>query len=261
MSSLAMVDLIVLGIAAFLALRGWSKGLMRTIIGPLSLMIAIGGAIAYFNHTHNILYSTLITLFGPIVIAIILSIIVKIWSGTAGGNAPLAWPSRLTGSIFNLCWGGFFVGLFLVFLATLPLNIPGINNIKEKVATSHSYALVNRLFNNKIPYVRDVQDLLETSQDSKRLKEIQKTPEFEAIYRDDKIQDMLSDEKTAEQIKNQDMMKLLANPKMRSLLQDEELMKKIMELHTALQKEEPEPALSEPKVYEMEDGSARIIYK
>ena len=69
------LDLVVLLLLLFYAYRGWRKGILRSLIGPVSLIICGLIGIIHYDLNKNMITSLSIAIGGTFVLTIILSII------------------------------------------------------------------------------------------------------------------------------------------------------------------------------------------
>jgi uncharacterized membrane protein required for colicin V production len=241
-----LIDALVVFLVIIFFAQGWNKGLLRSLIGPVSLIVMGGVSMTYFRQTSNLIHSLLIGILGPVILSIACSVLLQLWHKFVDRGEPAFWLSRLLGGVFSLAWGMGMLFLCLILLMLLPLNsIPRLRDLKENIATSLSYTLVNK-------YFHDIQDTLEVLQSQTDPEALQSHPEFEALQENEKIQAILSDNEIMQQIRNQDIPKLLANPKIVEVLQDEQLMNKFISLHKLSRDENPSVQSSAPKVYEFQ---------
>ena len=248
-----LVDIIVLVWFLFLLSSGWRKGLLRTLIGPLSLLINIAACYFYFQKTHNLIGTAVAMLLGPFVISCCLFLIIFFWHVNFDKGVPPVFLSRFLGSTLNLVWGSGIAVSSILMVAILPTASPRLSTFKNYVMSSHAYALTEKFIKNKIPLFRQAETVIKTSQDPQELAKFQSEPEFRALYFDPKIQKFLTDRETSNQIQNHDMKGLLSNPVFLNLWQDPELLTKLIKLSQRIaQKESPQTEQSSsPKVYEV----------
>ena len=233
---MTLVDAIVAGSLFTLVLSGWSKGILRALIGPLSLTISIGLGVLWFNQTKNFAVSFLIVFLGPILLRSGTGFFLSLWYKPADKKAPLSAASRLSGGLFNLAWGlGILIFLALT-ISSMPAKALGASWVKERISQSFSYQVVERWIIKKMPYENELAYLLNTWQDEEKIKEIRALPRFQEIQENPKMKDALSDTDTTAQIKDKDFAKLLINPKFLALLKDRALMQKIIDLNADILK-------------------------
>ena len=255
---LSVVDIIVYCILLYFAVNGWSKGFLRTILGPLSLILCVVIGTVYFRQTHDVWKYILIMLFGPVVLSISLSLILMIWNRTVSQTKYIFWLSRLLGSIFNVTWGGIIIATTLIFISIIPMHTAWAEKTKDRLVNSHSYAFLNKFIKGRVPYVNNLENLFDATQDPEKMEELKSAPEFKDIYSDQKIQNVVADEDLMKELKEKDIVKLMTDPKIQSIIQDEGLLKKILNLYSNIQPgsqdPDPEPKSEPPKVYKIENG-------
>lgn len=244
-----VVDCAVLFLLLYFLLDGLHRGFAHILIGPLSLGIGVLASLFYFRQTHNIIHCFLIMIAGPVLTAILLSLLLSLWHKKVNRVEGVPFLSRLAGGIFNLGWGILLASLFLTFIAIMPPEVLPVQGLQKGVVDSYAYKLVNLFIKDKIPYVNNVEILLQETRNPQKMAAIQVTPEFKTFYSDEKIQEVLSDEETVREIRTKDFTKLMTNPKIQALFQDEALLKKILDLNTQMGNQAPQNNLppSEPQ--------------
>ena len=200
-----------------------------------------------------------LAILSPFIITIIVSLGLKLWHKAVNDNAPLSFLSRLTGSAFNVLWGGSYVAVLLVLIGMVPIRTGKFKNVQDDVLASRSYSLLENVINRRMPNVSlDMRNLGEILQDPEKFEQFQSSEEFKTLSADQKLHALLSDKETAQQIQDKDYNKLLSNPKMLAVLKDKELLGKIFALNKKIIEEglptEPEeqPTESPPRVITIE---------
>ena len=130
---MAITDAIVAVILIYSSWDGWRRGFLRTLLGPVSLLLATIVSYFYYNFTHDFLKSLLIGLIGPFVLNIILAVVLTLWNKTVNQNQKANNFSRAWGGLFNLVWMGGIILLTLVLLVFMPPNTFGIEDRKSVV--------------------------------------------------------------------------------------------------------------------------------
>lgn len=244
-----MVDVILLGWAVYLFLNGWNKGILCTLINPLSLALGILSSILYFQKTHNMIGLLIGLLAAPLGFAIILSVLFSTWHEKVTKSLPPEPLSRLVGAVVNTFWGTTMFVLAMLTIPALSPHIVQLDSIKQKILASYSYPFLKTYFEPKIPLLSGLEALSFLAKDEKKLEELQSQPEFSSVHNDDKIKDIAADKELMEQIQQKDFFKVLSNKKIQDALQDEKLIEKIMGLKKFLL---DNPSVSsQPKVYEI----------
>lgn len=235
------------GIAlTYFVYRGWSKGLMKTVLGPVSLALGLVMGWIYYQRTHNLITGFLLAAISPFVIRFFISILLALWAKASNEKAVLSTPSRLFGCAFSVLWSGSYLAVFLIALGMIPLKIGALAKIHADVTGSKSYTLISRwaaqqpFFDS--PNLAGISDLMD---DPQRMEQYKDTPEFNTLIKDKQLQAILSDETTAEQIQSKDYAQLMANPKVQEIFKDEELLKKILALNKIILNSDTDRASSE----------------
>jgi len=249
---LTVTDIAVSVILLSFLISGWNKGIIKTIIGPLSTILCIAAVYTFFNKIQNPFLCLFILILGPLVLSLILSLLLRQWHENVTHKDPPLLVSRLLGGIFYSFWGWGMMILILIFIGMMPQKIFKFKGLQHDIFSSHSYVYAKNFVVNKIPSVKNASNLLEVFQDPEKIAEIQNTPGYDEIYNHKKIQDLLADEKIVKLIKEKDVLKLLADPKVMAIWQDENLIKKFLEV-SQKSMAQPHPApTAEPQVYEFQ---------
>lgn len=143
------VDLIILVISLFYFIRGWTKGFLRTIFGPISLIIGSIMSYIYFKQSGNIFVSILIGLMGPFVLNLGLSLLIKIWRKVTDEDNDAFTIGRLLGGICGFIWGFSLTTLIIVLIGLAPLQNSGLKSVQDQVKQSRYYSLLNQYFTIK----------------------------------------------------------------------------------------------------------------
>lgn len=227
-----ITDYIALGALFYFFLNGWHKGILRTLLGPISLVIGCSIAFIYYHQTRNIATSLLICALSPFALKILISLILKIWGKFTDKDTLLSVPSKLLGSIFSVLWSGSYLGLLIILIGLIPLQLGWFEKIQNDVIASKSHGIIHQLIGNKVPIASgSVKNLTAIFEDPAKLQRLRSTKEFKTFMEDDDLKKIFSDEETIEQIGNKEYGKLLANPKIQSMFQNEQLLKKIFALN------------------------------
>lgn len=237
-------DTVIAVCLIFFFYRGWSKGFLRNLLGPVSLILSCILATIYFRETKNMIASLLMGIFGPFVLNILFSLSIAAWNQTVDGKKDLSEISRLLGAGISMLWGGIYLVLILTLISVAPGNSGWIKNLKDNVLQSRTYAIVNPWVKNFFPQGSlDLGKVTQLFQDPAYAQKIQSIPEYAQLMQDETIQDLLSDEELMEKLQNQDIGEMLTNPKTQALFQNQELLKKLMDLNVKMigQNEEENP--------------------
>ncbi len=224
----AVTDIIVATFLCLFFLRGWFRGFIRSILGPLSLAIGTFLAYGYYAKTNNIVISLCISLFGPFIIQIILSLLFKIFNKILRNEAKPSVTSRFVGASISTIWSGTMLSLAILLISVIPRDFPKINNIQKDVLESTSYKKIYKLAENKMPSSSpDISEISAIFKDPKKLKKLQTSKEYKNLVKDKTFHDLMSDEKIQKDIEDKNFVELLKNPKMQAMMKDKNLVKKL----------------------------------
>lgn len=224
-------DLIV--ILAFLLFfyLGWRKGFMKSIIGPIALIIASIFSIQYYFKTQDMLMALVIGVFGPFILHIIFAILIKIWHISVSDKKELSTPSRFIGGCFSLFWRGSIFVLMLILIVMIPLSWGPMEKIQLNITQSRTYQFFMQFFGEhgggSAFNLESITDILE---DPEKLEQLQETDEFNALVEDKTLKEIFEDEDYIKIAQEKDFAKLLSHPNTQKILQDKNLVQKIMSL-------------------------------
>ncbi len=226
-------DKIIFFFAIYLFWRGWSKGFLQTVIGPIALIIATVLSYIYYIITHNMIIAVAIGTVGPIILSIALSMTIgTLLLGADKKNISIL--SRFLGAVINTVWGEFLLitGIFLIMF--IPLKIPVVQGIQSDIQQSWGYLQVKTKIDELLD--KDVASALDPSKlavltDPKGLEHLGKTKEFQDVMNDPLVQDLLNDPKTTQAIEQKDIGKLMQSPKFIAITKDPDLLKKFLALY------------------------------
>jgi uncharacterized membrane protein required for colicin V production len=216
----------------FFFYRGWAKGFLRNILGPVSLILSCVLAAIYFRETKNMITSLLIGILGPFALNILFSVLIAVWNKTMDGKKDPSQISRLLGAGVSLLWGGFHLVLILALISLAPGNAGWMKNLKSDVLQSRSYTMVilwiKKLSLEAFPDIGKTAMLLRDPGYSQKLRSL---PGYAELMRDQTIRHLLSDEDLMQKLKNCDIKEMVTNPKTRAVFQNPALLKKLMDLN------------------------------
>src|SRR3989344_5524128 len=110
-----MTDSIILALTLFFSYRGWSQGLLRTLIGPIALLLGCIMAVIHYSQNHNIIMAFAISVVAPMLLNLSLSFVLTIWNKTINTDKTISPASRAWGAGLCALWGG--INLLLVIVA------------------------------------------------------------------------------------------------------------------------------------------------
>lgn len=228
-----MVDKIIFFSAVLLFWRGWGKGFLQTILGPVALIIGTILSFVYYFIFHNLLIAAAIGIIIPIILSIIFSMTLGvIFLGQ--DKKHISTISRFCGGIINTVWGEFlfFMALFLIIL--IPLHLPLIESAQKDIKGSNSYTFLNSIVKKEFNF--DIKSTLDPTQfkaltDPKALDRLSQTSEFQNLLADPLVQNLLNDPEADKAIESKDIGKLIQNPHFIAITKDPDLLKKFLSLY------------------------------
>lgn len=246
-------DYIVLAIFIFSIWQGWARGLLRTIIGPGSLVAATLVSFFYYGKTKDIVMSLLIGLIGPFLLQFIFSFVMKFASKVTPEEKSVSTVSRTLGAAFNLLWNSIFVLIFLSLILLIPATIWKNNPIQKDITDSFTHSLIKQHLPMIAEKTDHVQNTFIALQDPARQEKLESNPEFQEIKNNAKVKEILADQTLIEQIQNREISKVLSNPKIQELLKDKTLVQNMLSLEKNLltEKSGKDSGGKGPKVYEI----------
>ncbi len=235
----SIVDLAVIVLVIVLIFEGWQRGLLKTLVGPAALVLSSVAGSFVFQTEHNIFKSLTVTVLSSLFLNFLFSGLLKIKSADGHHQLSMSWMNRLFGSFFNTAWGLATAGLTLILFMIIPEQMFDVAKIKEQIARSYSYVMLEVFIKDKIPFVPQTQRFFTILTDSEHYRQVVETPEFSAIYHNPKIQKIISDPKMLEEIKSKNFIGLLKNQEFLAVWQDKELIDEFINLNQRLQKDSP----------------------
>ena len=122
-----VTDSVVLALTLYFLYRGWSRGLLRTLVGPIALIVGCLGAFIYYAQTHNIIVAFIISIVAPLILNIFFSVALAVWRKNDQNRKPdLPGQPRLGAGLCAL-WGGINILLIIVLIALIPSILFGSN--------------------------------------------------------------------------------------------------------------------------------------
>ena len=223
-----LTDIVVLLFLVYFFFSGWFRGLAKTLIGPSSLIIGSLIAAGYYYFSKNFLASLFLSIVLPIILWFIFSFIFKIWKkNNSDDKKSIFILERMWAAIINLLWSGAWLIITLIFLTTLPTKPGWLEKIQFQITYSKTYSLITKLSSNKL----DLKKGIDRMKDPAVIKKIEKSPEFQSLVQDQKIQTLLNDPEIVPLIQNKDYLKLMNNPKMQAILKDKDLLEKFFAVY------------------------------
>jgi hypothetical protein len=233
-----MTDKILFFAAIILFWRGWNKGFLRTVFGPVALVVCSIVSYFYYLWCHDIVIAAAIGIIAPIFLNIIFSITLNLVT-TGKDRTSIALPSRVIAGFLNLLWGEFILIVVFLTVLMLPFDFPSLKKAQTDIQGSSSYAFIKPTM-DQILASKHVQPIdpvkMAALSDPEKLKDLEKSSEYQTLVNDPRIQDLLTDPSIAQEIENKQISALIQNPKFLELTRDPELLKKFMALYSKMLK-------------------------
>lgn len=233
-------DTILLICALYFFFRGWQKGLLRSILGPISLVIGAIASYFYYAKTNNILLALIIGILGPFLLDIGLSLLLRLKRTAEDKRPPLFSAGRVMGGIFSLLWRGTLVMLTLVLIVLAPIKIAAYQNMQKNITSSWSYQFINQWLDHKLPLEPSSFKKLTTIMEKpESFQELQKSDSFQSLTENPHFIALIKDPSIRQDFEERNIANLLANPHMQELLKDPKILHKIMDINKLLQSSGP----------------------
>ena len=221
--------------------RGWTQGILRTILGPATFVVGTLLGYLYYFATKNIFISVMIGIFAPIVLGIAASTAFFIITRVSGGKAKSSTLSRALAAGLNLVWGELWLITTIILVLMIPDNLLKMTAIRSDIERSAAVQTVSPLFTkflNKDSKNPTASLSLMSFNDPESAKKLQAMPEYQQIANNKALQDVLNDPEIAALAEKKEFGKLMTHPKILKLTSDPELMKKFIALYPKLLKQE-----------------------
>ena len=243
--SLNISDLVIILIFLYFFYSGWSRGFLRSLTGPIALILCLFVGYQYYGRTQNIGIALAIMLVGPVVLRWLVFSVLNLMSKAEGEEVQISTPDRLLGVVVNLAWGGGLLVIFLIVLTMFPLNFLGLNKVQENLNASYSMQLIS----SHIPFPRF--ELVEPDTDAlagsqpgvgvpsqamvERMEKIKETREFQELMNDPRIRELLEDEAMRVHLQKKNIPEILADPRIKEVLYDPEMIRKFLQVYQQMQ--------------------------
>jgi hypothetical protein len=236
---LAITDIIVIVLLIILAANGAYQGLLRSLVGPVSLILSLLTGILLYLSTKLFSAAFLCVVLGPFFYGWILVTLLKKWLNP--DDAPrLSMLSRVGGQVVNLAWGGLISLVTVAFLAFFPFNRFDLGGVSKDVRRSLTFRMIEPLFisgalsNNKPinPY-GCITDLCSVNEES--AEKLLADPNVLAIMSDPRIQKLQNDPETQKALETRDYRAILASPVVRELSQDPKFLIQVLKVYPKIQ--------------------------
>ena len=226
---MTITDIATLILSIFFLNRGASRGFMRSLTGPFSIIVTTIISIIYYQTTEDLIISLLIGLIGPLLLNYFLNFLLKTWAKATNTEIKPGFFSCLGGSMLTLIWGWVFIIFTLILFTVLPPWGETLTAIHNDVGNSASYGYIAKPLENAL-FATSKQNAAAAASEasSNDAKSLAEDPRFQKILQDPDIQ---------KEIDAHDIVKLMSNPKMMDLVQqimnDPATMKKVFALYSS----------------------------
>lgn len=259
-----ITDSVVLALTLYFFYRGASRGLLRTLLGPVSLVLGAIIAMIHYAYYHELIMSLVISIIAPFIINILFSLVLTLWNKGVNAGQSISLTSRLLGATLSILWGTANVLLIIILIALVPVSTAALENLRQDIFKSKTYSLVDQWTKNLIPQKSfDMRAISQVMQNPDQLENLQESAEFKAVSEDTSIQQLLSDKQIAQDIEEKDFAGLMSNPKIQGIMENPELIKKILNLNMKIMEGGQGPSTAQksagPKTIEIKDGKATDI--
>lgn len=213
------IDMIVLLLFLYYLWRGWKKGFLGSILGPISLLAGCLLSYSYYQKTQNILIALSISLFGPIFFHITAAIFLKMWAVASDRKKTLSVASRLFGAAFSLSWSGGMLVLLILLVMVIPSAVPYAGKLRDHLSGTQTYMLISH-YSNQRPLQMD---------DPKQMERLSETKEYKQVMQDDRFRKLVMDPEVQKYIGDKDFGGLMNDENVKGALQDRDLMLQLFE--------------------------------
>ncbi len=219
------IDLAFLFLFLYFLIRGFEKGFLRSLLGPLSLILGSILSYIYYLKTNNTVAALLLGLFSPLLLQWAMILVIYIWSFSKPKKKNLSILSRISGAMISLIWSGGMVVIFILLIMIMPAGLPYAAQAQDELSKTKTYSLIH-YFVQKNPVT------LPSSPEE--MEQLAKSEEFKKILEDDQFKKIINDPKIQKYIQERNMEGLMrdkdAMSKMTALLNNPETVKTLMEL-------------------------------
>jgi len=235
---MTMTDKIIFFSGILLFWRGWNKGVLRTIFGPLALIACSIVSYFYYLLSHDLIAAAAIGILAPIVLNIIFSIVLNLLCIGKEKN-DIALPGRIIAAFLNLLWGEFLLGVTILTVVMLPLQLPFLTKAQNDIEQSSIYSMMKPSLDGmlKSNHAQPIDPTkIAALSDPKKMEALEQSAEYQNLINDPRIQGLLNDPSISEEIQNKQIAQLMQNPKFIELTRDPELLKKFLALYSKMLK-------------------------
>ncbi|HSV43670.1 MAG TPA: hypothetical protein VLJ10_03860 [Candidatus Bathyarchaeia archaeon] len=237
-------DIFYLCILAFFFWRGWTKGILRSIIAPACLLFWMIIGIINYDLNENILEASLITLAGTFFSTLIIHAIFFIGKFTVKkeNRSYVFGPSRLTGAAINTLWNGLILGALIILITLLPNQFLGLAPIQAAIEKSVTYTELCQRLIDPFPVINNIYLTISVFKDYKTLGQYTQTREYQEVFSHPQVLAITDNNELMKKFYRRDGISLLNDPRIQSLLKNEDLMKKLSTLAQLIYEKEAKAA-------------------
>ncbi len=222
---MAVTDIVTLALSIFFLVRGASRGFMRSLTVPFSIIAASVISIIYYQATQDMVASLLIGLVGPLLLNLLLKLLLKT---SASPDVKTSFLSRWGGAVLTLVWGWVFIIFTLILLTVLPPWEKTLAAVHNDVMRSSSYLIAKPWKERFFPA---------SKQNASTSATVSSSPDARSLANDPRFQTVLQDPDIQQEINTHDIVKLMGNPKMmdlvKQIMSDPATMKKVMNVYSS----------------------------
>ncbi|MEW5894619.1 MAG: hypothetical protein AB1650_02505 [Candidatus Omnitrophota bacterium] len=233
-------DFIFIALLFFFLYRGFTKGFLRSMVGPVCLAFWSIIGIMHYDLGDNIISSVMVTIFGSVISTTVILFIFLLGRTQVHKQHRhyVFLGSRLLGAAANLFWNGLLVAVLATLLSLTPRSFLGLEQTQQQIQQSRSYILFYRYLINPFPLVKDIQMTMAVLSDYNQLDRFKDSPQYQNVFSDPKIQNVINNPSIMDKIYSKDAITLLQTPQIQALLKDEKLMMKVSELGRLVYREQ-----------------------
>lgn len=228
-----MTDTLVFLLVLFFFVNGFVKGFLRTVLGPISLVITMIAASYYYTQTQNLLSTFIIGILGPIFIRMLLTLLLSIFDiAFKNKEESISLPSRMAGALINVLWGSAYILMALFFITLLPFSYPKLQAAQEDIKSSLIYRVTNKYTDSMEPLqALKINEVMTGLQDVHVVERVRDSEEYKNLIDNPSFKEFFASEDIQQLIDKQDIKGLMNSPQIQSLLADKDALRKIMDLN------------------------------
>jgi hypothetical protein len=227
---LTVTDLVFIGILIFSIWDGWRAGFIRCLLNPIFLFFFIPIGLINFDLNRNIAVSLLITLAGGFGLATLCRLVIFFFRRNIQRDFKnyVFLGSRILGGITSSIWKTCLFMAAVLLLSLLPANLmPGIIDLQKDLMSSRSYSYIQQNVLTRFPRVHNIYLTLSVFKDPTQNEELSQMPEFEAFYKNPKVQELIEDDGIKAFLAGRHFLPLLTHPKLIAVMTDDALMARL----------------------------------